>query len=251
MSTNQAKIRSFAFHIWERLRLKVGDDKQAGMYSCRISDIADDHLVISRPFFEGGNSLLADNRIVTAYAARADAAYSFTARIKETEPKSTDTMYLVDIGPVTRSQRRRFVRLDITVPLKYRRIPRPISDSILLVTHDMTESHSINLSAGGMMIGVSDDVKGDDFLIVALESCHFTHLPHWLLAACRYVSVRESGDRVAGIEIILREDLPRYLSNAEVQHVPDNLTLFGDKMQNSLVSELFEEQLLMRQKGLL
>lgn len=251
MATTQAKIGSFTFRIWERLRLEVGDDDRAGMYSCHISDIADDHLVITRPFFEGGHSLLADNRIVTAYAARADAAYSFTARIKETEPQSTDTMYLVDIGSVTRSQRRRFARLDITVDLKYRRIPRPISDSVQLATHDMIESHSINLSAGGMLIGVSDDVKVDDFLIVSLESCRFTHLPRWLLAACRYASVRESGDKVAGIEFILRDDVPRYFTDSEVQHVPDKLTLFDDKMQNSLVSELFEEQLHMPREDML
>jgi hypothetical protein len=251
MPTTKAKTGAFTFHVWERLRLRVGDDNRAGMYSCRISDIANDHLVISRPAFEGGNSLLADNRIVTAYCARADAAYSFTARIKETEPKSADTMYLLDIGPVTRSQRRRFVRLDIVVPLKYRRIPRPVSTPVLLTTHDMTETHSINLSAGGMLIGASRDIKVDDFFILYTESHQFTHLPHWLLAACRHVSVQDSGEWVAGVEIILREDLPRYLTDTELRHVPDNLTLFDDKMQNGFVSELFAEQLLMRQKGIL
>lgn len=251
MPTTQADTRSFTFHVWERLRLQVGDDNQAGMYSCRISDIADDHLVISRPYFEGGSTLLADNRIVTAYSARADAAYSFTARVKETEPKSADTMYLLDMGPVTRSQRRRFVRLDLVVPLKYRRIRRPVSQAVVLATHDMTDSHSINLSAGGMLIGVSKEVAVDDYLILAVESDGFTHLPRWLLAACRHVSVAENGERVAGIEIILREDLPRYLTNAEARHVPDNLILFDDKMQNAFVSELFSEQLLMRQKGIL
>ncbi len=251
MPTTQAKTGAFTFQIWERLRLRVGDDNNAGMYSCRISDIADDHLVISRPYFEGGRSLLADSRIITAYCARADAAYSFNARIKETEPKSADTMYLLDLGPVTRSQRRRFVRLDIVMQLKYRHIPRPVSGPVLLATHDMTESHSINLSAGGMLIGVSEGIKTDDLLTLAVESNQFAHLPRWLLAACRHVSVRENGERVAGIEIILREDLPRYLTNAEARHVPDNLTLFDDKMQNGFVSELFAEQLLMRQKGIL
>lgn len=251
MPTTQATTRSFAFHVWERLRLQVGDDRSAGTYSCRISDIADDHLVISRPYFEGGNSLLADNRIVTVYCARADAAYSFTARVRETEPKSPDTMYLLDMGPVTRSQRRRFVRLDIVVHLKYRPIARPVSNPVLLTTHDMTDSHSINLSAGGMLIGVSEVVKVDDLLVLALEASQFSNLPRWILAACRHVSARETGERVAGIEIILREDLPRYLSNAEARHIPDTLTLFDDKMQNAFVSELFAEQLLMRQKGVL
>ena len=251
MPAAQGKIRSFTFHIWERLWLKVGDDNSSGSYSCRISDIAGDHLVISRPYFEGGNSLLADNRIVTAYCARPDAAYSFTARIKEIEPKSADTMCLLDIGPVTRSQRRRFVRLNIVVHLKYRRLARPISAPLMLVTHDMIETHSINLSAGGMLIGVSKDIKVDDFLMLSLESCKFANLPRWLLAACRHASIRESEEKVAGIEIILREDLPRYLSNAEARHVPDNLTLFDRKMQNALVSELFAEQLAMRQKGIL
>ncbi len=251
MPTIQATTRQFAFHIWERLRLQVGSDDKAGMYSCRISDIADDHLVISRPYFEGGHSLLADNRIVTVYCARADAAYSFTARIRETEPKSADTMHLVDMGSITRSQRRRFVRLDIVVALKYRPIPRPVAAPVLPVTHDMTDSHSINLSAGGMLIGISDGIKADDLLVLAMETNQFAHIPRWLLAACRHITVGDTGERTAGIELILREDLPRYLTNAEAHHIPDNLTLFDDKMQNEFVSELFAEQLLMRQKGLL
>lgn len=231
--------------------MQAGNDDTAGMYSCRISDIADDHLVISRPYFEGGNSLLADNRIVTVYCTRADAAYSFSARIKETEPKSVDTMYLLNMGPVTRSQRRRFVRLNIDVPLKYRRIPHPVSAPVLLATHDMTDSRSIDLSAGGMLIGVSDTVKSDDLLALAMQASQFAQLPHWLLATCRHISVGSAGERMAGIELILRDDLPRYLNNTEARHIPEDLTLFDDKMQNAFASELFAEQLLMRQKGIL
>ncbi len=251
MLTRQADIHQFTFHIWERLHIQAGEEGRKGTYVCRIEDIAEDHLVISRPQFESGYSLLADNRRVVVHCARADAAYSFTARIKEMQPKSPTSMYLLDIGRISRLQRRRFVRLDIAVRLQYRIIARPIRRPVILTTHNLLDSISMNLSAGGFLIAAPKPIKPDDLLMLLIAPCKFGNLPRWMLAACRHVQTLEGGQRAAGAEFILKEDLPRHLNSSEMGRVPESLTLFDDKMQNHLVAELFAEQLLMRQKGIL
>ena len=250
MAMARVDIRPFEFLIWERLRLTVGEEGQEGIYSCRLSDIKQDRLTISRPHFERGHSLLADNRAVTVYCTRSDAVYAFSARIKETLPKSPDTMYLMDLGSIKRVQRRRFVRIDAMIRVNYAVLTRPLKNPVDLDKISMTTARSINLSAGGMLIA-ADEVGVDDLLLLAIDSYSLTKLPRYLLAACRHSGKDGDKQRVAGVEFILREDLPRYLNKSEVKLIPKEALLFDDRMQNGLVSEIFNEQLVMRQKGLL
>jgi c-di-GMP-binding flagellar brake protein YcgR len=251
MSTVQEKKQAYQFQIWERLRLTVGEEGQEGTYSCRISDIRPDRLVISRPVYERGKTLMADNRLVIGYSIRADAAYAFSARLKETEPKSADEMYLMNPGPVKRVQRRRFVRLDKLIHVKYAPLPRPISKPINPTFMPLAASRSINLSAGGMLITLESDLSTDDILFLTLEAGGFQKLPRYMLGACRHTGKPNNLNRVAGIEFILQEDLPRYLSHEEIKMIPAEGMIFNDQMQNELVAEIFNEQLVMRQKGIL
>lgn len=248
MATVRAEIDTFRFHIWERVLLTTGDEGNEGIYSCRISDIKNNRLIISRPVFERGKSLLADNRIVSAYCTRADAVYSFSARLRETRPKSPDTMYLLDMGKIRRVQRRRFVRLEKSISLKYMVLPRPIQEPIDLSSSSI-ESGTLNMSAGGLLIKNNSELAVEDTLLVIFESCSLKKLPSHILAVCRHTSLNDNKQKVSGVEFILREDLPRYLKDTELKMVPPAATQFDDSMQNGLVSEVFSEQLVMRQKG--
>ena len=251
MTTVRSEIYPFKFQIWERIRLTVGEEGHEGTYSCRISDIGKNRLVISRPVFERGNTLLANNRIVTVYCIRSDAAYSFSARLKETEPKSADQMYLLDLGAVKRVQRRRFVRLDKSIRMKYKTLPHPVQEPVDPETDKMSMARSLNLSAGGMLISIDGEMAVNDILLLAIESCGLDKLPPYLLAVCRHAGLRDNKQRVAGIEFILIEDLPHYLKDSELNLIPAEARRFDDSMQNALVSEIFAEQLVLRQKGLL
>jgi c-di-GMP-binding flagellar brake protein YcgR len=251
MEAVRSKKYSFAFHIWERLQLTIGEEGSEGTYSCRLSDIEDDRLIITRPHFERGNSLLADNRIVRVFCARADAVYSFSARIKEIEPKQADQMYLLELGHISRVQRRRFVRLDKVIQLKYMVLPRPISEPVNLASDLLIDSKSHNLSAGGLLIAVDEDVDVEDLLVLAIVSCDLNSLPGYLLATCRHIRTDIDHQRMAGIGFILQEDLPRYLKDRELKMIPEAAIQFDDRTQNKLVAEIFAEQLIMRQKGLI
>lgn len=247
----QADVQLFQFHIWERLKIVVGDEGKQGYYASRLADIRADRLVISRPHYERGESLLADNRRVTVYCTRADAAYCFSARLQMTGLKQDNEMYLVKLGTVRRLQRRRFVRLDLAKPVKYMVLPRPLTDEIDLISEKFIPATTINLSAGGLLVGIRSKISVGTLLVFSLERCRLKHLPPYILAACRHVQVTEDRQMAAGIEFILNEDLSRYLTEEEMPMIPDTVIQFDDRMQNQLVSELFAEQLVMRQKGLL
>ena len=101
------------------------------------------------------------------------------------------------------------------------------------------------------MISIESDMAVDNIMLITIESCDLGKLPHYLLAVCRHTGTNDNKQRVAGVEFILLEDLPRYLKDSELKLIPEEARLFDDSMQNSLVTEVFSEQLIMRQKGLL
>lgn len=251
ITTTRIDDRPFQFLKWERLSLMVGKVGQEGVYTCRLSDIKQDRLIISRPQYERGNSQLADNRKVTVFCTRADAVYAFSARVKEARPKSSDTMCLMDLGNVRRAQRRRFVRTETIIRMKYGIIPRPPKTRVDPGTVILIPAHSVNLSAGGMLIAITGDVSVNDLFLLSSDARPLEKLPRYMLAACRHTRVDDDCQRVAGVEFILNEDLPRYFTDIEMKLLPDEATHFDDRMQNGLVGEIFSERLLMCQKGLM
>lgn len=240
-----------AIQLWERLELIVGEQGAEGIYSCRVADILPDRLLISRPVFEHGRTLLSDNRSVDVNFTRADAAYTFAARIRELEPKSDDRMFLLNLGSVRRLQRRRFVRIDKTEALLYRVLPRPLAVRPEKAEGDSTRTRCINLSAGGMLIQAPERLAQSERLLLDLATCSLKNLPRFLAAVCRYCRLDDSQQLVAGIEFLLEEDLFRHFTMAEIELLPVEVRRFDFHMQNALVAEIFAEQIVMRQKGLL
>jgi len=251
MTTVRTEIRDFKFLIWERLSLTVVEGNREGIYSCRISDIERDRLVISRPEHERGDAILENNRTVTVFCTRSDAAYGFRARVREARPKSPDFMYLLDLGDIQRMQRRRFVRIHTTIPVHYTVLPRPLREPIDPKILPMTAAHTLDLSAGGMLVAVSNSITTEDLLLIGFDSPGSLHLPRYILAACRYAGINDDKQPVAGVEFILNEDLPKHLNQSEMMLIPCEATAFDDRMQNALVSDISNEQPVVSRKGLL
>ncbi len=251
MVTTNVQIALCAVQIWERLLLTFGEGANQGVYSCRVVDIKSDRLVISRPVFEYGNTLLADNRIVTASFTRSDAAYSFSARLKETDPKSPDEMYLLHPGVVERIQRRRFVRLDLNTAIGCAVLPRPLTESVDLHRLEFHPSLTINISAAGTLLPVPSVVSAGSIVVLNTDDERLTRMPPYILAVCRQHRLLEHGRFVAGCEFILKAYLDRYLTASELACLPDELTGFDFRAQNELAGELFAQQVILRRKGLL
>lgn len=242
-----------SLRIWERLQIVVGDENKEGVYTCRLSDIMQDHLVISRPVFSYGRSLLANNRSVRVNFTRADAAYSFSARITEEEPKAADEMLLVELGEVRRLQRRRFVRIDKMVKVDYYCLGKPVTDKIEMDSIEFQKSYSLNISAGGLLMPVDEDdeIEVGDLLLLDFTRCGLKTLDFPLIVIVRQTREDDEKQKLVGVEFIIKEDLHLYLNRTDLTHLPNIAKQFTVNVQNELVSEMFNEQLALRQKGLI
>ncbi|MDD4051909.1 MAG: PilZ domain-containing protein [candidate division Zixibacteria bacterium] len=251
MGTTRITTLNQSIQLWERLELVAGESGAEGIYSCRVADIFPDRLLISRPVYEHGRTLLSDNRTVDVNFTRADAAYTFVARIRELEPKSDDRMFLLDLGSVRRLQRRRFVRIDKSEALLYRVLPRPLAVMPEKAEAGLIPARSINLSAGGMLVRLEERVAQSERMLLDMAPCSLKNLPRYLAAVCRHCRLDDDQWLVAGIEFLLEEDLFRHFTMAEIELLPADVRRFDFHMQNALVAEIFAEQIVMRQKGLL
>ena len=251
LAKNKNDVNSI--RIWERLELIVGEEGKEGVYTCRVSDIKPDHLVISRPVFSYGKSLLANNRFIRVNFTRADAAYSFAARITTTNSESTDDKWLVDLGEIKRLQRRRFVRVEKVSKVGYFILKKPITEKLELKPSDFKKSHTINISAGGLLMPVDEDdeITLDSLLILNFAKSGLKSLNSYVIAIVRQDRETEEKQRVVGVEFILNDNLKLYLSREALSHIPEEARHFTLNIQNDLVSEMFNEQLNLRQKGLI
>ena len=240
MVTVEKKTDELPLHIWERLQLVVGGDDNEGVYNCRVSDIEAGRLLISRPVFAYGQSLLADNRPVRVHFTRQDAAYMFRARLKETEPKSADAMYLLDLSQITRRQRRRFVRLEKLFDIKYLPLPRPLGSAIDLeaAANRMTIVQCRNISAGGLLMEAEDEVDVGSLVLFDLAGCGLKSIPRYLLAVCRQVRKGEQQERLVGVEFLLRSNLSQHLKKTELAQIPKEACQFTLHVQNDLADGL-------------
>lgn len=251
MLSPQTHIQDGTIRIWEHLQLVTGKPGREGYYSCRVTDIKKDRLIISRPVFDYGHTLLANNRVVDVNFTRADAAYTFTARLKETAPKSPDRMFLINLGAVRRQQRRRFVRLDETIAIGYQALPQPVKEPVELEKDNFTKINTINISAGGLLFPASDAVQIGTTLLLDMASSGFRKVPRYMFAVCRQARKNEDKLWVAGAEFIVADDLYHHLRPEELSQLPEEVTMFTFRMQNELVAEIFAKQLILRKKGLL
>ena len=247
VSVNSVKSQP---RLWERLQLIVGDDGREGVYNCRISDILHDYMMISRPEFAHGYSLLADNRKVTVNFVRPDASYSFTARIRECQPKSNREMMLVQLGEINRIQRRRFVRLEKIFDVGYRHLDQSWNADVDF-KKEFNTGHCLNISAGGILFEAKDTFEVGQLLFLNFSACPFNNMPDFVLGVVRQSRQREDHNPACGVEFILREDLRYFFKENEEVVLPVPARIFDLKIQNELVNELFSVQLDLRRKGLL
>ena len=251
LAKNKKDVNSI--RIWERLQLVVGEEGKEGVYTCRVSDIKKDYLVISRPVFSYGKSLLANNRFIRVNFTCADAAYSFGARITSTESESSDDKWLVDLGEIKRLQRRRFVRVEKAVKVGYLILKKPITEKLEIKQAAFNKSHTLNISAGGLLIPIDEDdeIDVDSLLLLDFAKSNLRSLNSCIIAIVRQAREDEEKQRVIGVEFILNEDLGLYLRSNDLIHIPDEARQFTLNIQNELVGEMFNEQLNLRQKGLI
>ena len=100
-------------------------------------------------------------------------------------------------------------------------------------------------------MAADDEIDVGNLILLDFAGSGLTNIPRFVIAVCRRVQQAENQKHIVGMEFLLRDKISQYLKNNELALIPGEARQFTSYVQNNLVSELFAEQLLQRQKGLL
>ncbi len=241
--------REFPLNIWDKVELIVGRGDEQGIYISRIEDINSDGIVIVKPDFVTGNKLLTANSVVYVQFLKPDALYRFSARLRSVAGAQNGLVMLHSLGSIERVQRRQFVRVDMYLDLKYSLLKKK-SDETLIENHKWHDSFTSNVSAGGLLMKVHDDIQKGDIMLVKVSQYEDMGIPRLVCVnVCRIITLDKAP--YAGVEFILDRRLLWHFAQKEIEKLPPQVKKFTSGVQSHLVKYVFDQQIKERQKGLI
>jgi c-di-GMP-binding flagellar brake protein YcgR len=236
-------------NLWDKIEIIINLDGEKGEYVTRVEDIKGGVITASKPEFIKGSKLLTAGARVHVQFLKPDAIYRFPARIRSIPKEPIGMVKLQVLGGLERVQRRDFVRIDLKVDLKYS-LFKLASSKKMVNAPCWKASYSRNISAGGMLMKVVDDVKTGDILMVRVNGYKAMGIPRLMTAlCCRVVSINDTN--FAGVEFIKQDRLSRHFTRDEIKRLPSQIKRFDTAAQNKLVRFVFDKQVEERRKGLI
>jgi len=241
---------SQSLEIWEKIEIIIGGDDSLGRYVARVEDFTDEGIVISPPEFINGTIRLRDNIDVRGMIARDDAVYEFQSRIRKVTENGHSHYLLSDAKNFRRVQRRQFVRIETLKDISIIPIKEDISSELVMPKRAWDDAVSVNISGGGMLLQTSFELRKGTIMLLKSRFFIETGMPITIAAIVR----RCRGTKKcfhSGIEFIRADHLNAFFTHDEIAQLPESATQFDFQVQSRVVNYVFQQQVNLRQKGLL
>ncbi|MBN1211690.1 MAG: flagellar brake domain-containing protein [candidate division Zixibacteria bacterium] len=236
--------------VWEKIEILVGEGAEMGKYMSRIEDFINNGILITQPEFVEGRTLLREGVSVTVRVTRDDAAYQFFSTVKQVSKHNKKFLILSPPKNIQRVQRRLFVRVDMSDRVLYTNLAPVLDDVKNAENLKWQETNSLDISGGGMLLRLQDEVKVRDLLLLQIGYFKESELPGYMVGLCKR-TCKKNNKLCAGLEFVRSDQIDRYLSRKQQKALPAVIRDFDYKAQDKLVNLIFHKQIELRQKGLL
>ncbi|MGM0446147.1 MAG: flagellar brake protein [Bacillota bacterium] len=218
--TNPDKLLS----INQNIELVVKEGQFEGSYNSKVADIVDDEIFIMAIYKREEIIPLRKGIKVDVLYEGDTAFYSLTSEItgREKEPLPMLSIKLTD--NIERIQRRRFFRVLVNKKIQYISLKEQLDKETQPVFKETT---AIDLSGGGLLMVLKDDLKVNDRLLFKLDIEDLDKLVEGKIVRILYN--KDGHSKTAGIEFV---DINR-------------------KDRDTIISYLFNYQRKLRRRGLI
>jgi c-di-GMP-binding flagellar brake protein YcgR len=158
------------FKLNQLAEIIVNEEGYKGVYASRIEEVNDTTLTLAMPFYRGQIVPLRPGLNIKVSFSKERIVYSFETTILKRVRPPLPLLIVKKPVEAERRQRRAWVRIELSIPVKYRRWK--LGDSLQSnsdSTADFTETSSIDISGGGMMFTTNEKLQQGDLLFVSLE----------------------------------------------------------------------------------
>ncbi len=230
--------------LWERLELRVADSQGKPDFITRIENIGKDLFQVECPVKLSSVRDLQPGDVLHAVINRDDASYTFSAQIIEIDAENENLTTIKPIGAISRSQRRKFVRLDISFDVNFTVID--LNAQAENFTGGSHRGQLLNLSAGGVLLSSTRKLKEGDYLLLNFKLKPGKDLEN-IIGVVKRVDDQDD-EYLIGIEFLTKERIRDNSHWHIAQFLPPFATYFDDELEKHLVGFIYREQI-MRKKG--
>ncbi|MBU3214243.1 flagellar brake domain-containing protein [Clostridium estertheticum] len=153
------------FKLNKKLEILV-DEKY---FNSNVQDVTEDYIAISIPTNSGEYLPLSNGSIIDVIYYEEENIYKFSSTIIGRKFENIPILLLAKPEEIKKIQRRRYVRVPLIKTAKYINLKN--EPKVNLSTIDDSKylkAVLVDLSGGGMRVKVSEEIKDNDFLLVAL-----------------------------------------------------------------------------------
>lgn len=234
-----------AVSLWERLELKLEDGNEISIFITCIEDIDGDKLIVECPVRIKGKLSLAVGQTLEAFFNRHDAAYVFKAVVASIDSQKENLTTLQPISGLSRTQRRKFVRIEISGNIAFRVLGTNDQDQVLLGIEKQGEL--LNISAGGILIITDEKLKPGDYLLMNFRLKNSHRLEN-ILGLVKRVDQQEN-EYLIGVEFLTKEQSSENLPADLAEFLPPDTGYFDDELQKLIIQFVYKQQVKLRKKG--
>ncbi len=230
--------------LWERLEIEYSNQDQVTEYVSRIEDFDKNLLVIEKPVRLSGNKQLNSGDRIDVTFNRDDAAYRFEALIVSIDANREDIMTIKAVSGINRSQRRRFVRIDIAGEVAFK-VVRMTADSEPELSLNL-KGELLNISAGGILLNTDASLKRDNLVLLNFWLKNSQRLENVLGVVKRHEQAtddeNERVEYLTGIEFLTKDQAASKLALDINEVLPSSVNFFDEALQQAIVQFVYRQQ---------
>jgi len=234
--------------LWERLTLALNKDGERTEFLTRVEDIRENSFVLEMPVRQTGKANLLKGDLVEVSYNKKDAVYTFKANITDLFEDDRNCIELKQSGDISRVQRRRFVRLDISGDIKFRLVDLPGAGAGGIGNE--LEGSLLNISAGGVLFETEAAINENNLLVLSFSLRDREKLKN-ILALVKRAELMDDGIYLVGAEFITEDNLSDFGLDSLKDFLPPGTGTFDENLQKLLVQFIYKQQVDLRKKGLL
>ncbi len=240
-------VRGIPLELWEKITLTVSKNCEQAEFFARVEDLKKNSIVIESPLRQSGSIRLEKGDDVEVSFNRKDATYIFKANIADFFEDEGGSLELNVKSDVSRMQRRRFVRLDISGNIHFRVLECAKSPDGALSPR--VPGSLLNISAGGILFETRFAPRENDILVVSLALKGDEKLEN-ILSVAKRVEKLDDNLHLVGAEFITEDNMADYGLEQLRSLLPAGTGTFDENLQKLVLQFIYKQQIERKKKGL-
>jgi c-di-GMP-binding flagellar brake protein YcgR len=207
------------------------------LLSARVVAFTEKNLVIDRSGSSGLiNDLINHQPVEVSFEYKGEPVV-FSSKICIPRQGRLQIPIASDVRPQVRRQ---FLRLEVPSNIRLTFFDDTNISSVRLSKLKWLETNAINISGGGILIGLPLFFPKDNYMILHIDLSEII-IPQLMVGRIRHKQKGDNNLTNVGVELVIREDCSEKLPNSLLRNLPLKLFDFDEKTRSGLASFLVDK----------